>query len=168
MDIEKFRGNFWGYVKLDTEDRCWLWIGASSSHGYGNFRAGEKQFRAHRFSWLLNRGSIPEGQFVLHQCDNPKCVNPGHLFLGTHRDNMRDKVSKGRQAKGDRNGARTKPELHPRGATHGMSVLTEEQVRSIRLERSEGVSPFFLAEKYGVTHYAIWCAVTRRTWAHVV
>jgi hypothetical protein len=76
--------------------------------GYGQFSCGHRNeiywHRAHRFSWALVHGEIPEGMWVLHRCDNPPCVNPDHLFVGTHEDNMSDMVRKGRQAKGARNG----------------------------------------------------------------
>ena len=75
---------------------CHLWIGATTGGGYGHTRIGGKNMRAHRAVWELTHGPIPDGLWVLHRCDNPACVNPLHLFLGTHIDNMRDVVSKGR------------------------------------------------------------------------
>jgi hypothetical protein len=77
---------------------CWLWIGGKDKDGYGKFKwVNGKDERAHRFSWLFFRGPIPESLFVLHKCDNTSCVNPDHLFLGTHAMNMGDKKEKGRQ-----------------------------------------------------------------------
>ena len=78
---------------------CHLWIGAVAGWGYGSTRIGGKNMRAHRAVWELTNGPIPHGLWVLHRCDNPLCVNPTHLFLGTHTDNMRDAVHKGRHAK---------------------------------------------------------------------
>lgn len=75
---------------------CWLWIGACDSVGYGNFRIKNKSWKAHRFSWTIHNGIIPDGLFVLHKCDVRPCINPNHLFLGTHLDNMRDMHAKGR------------------------------------------------------------------------
>lgn len=94
------KDRFWSkVVKTDT---CWIWIGAGSTSkkGYGQIRlpgAKGRQTSAHRVSWILHRGEIPIGLDVLHKCDNPPCVNPDHLFLGTNQDNVNDKVSKGRQ-----------------------------------------------------------------------
>jgi HNH endonuclease len=84
---------FWKYVK--KENNCWLWTGATAK-GYGDLQVGDKRQRAHRISWMLHRGKIPKGMFVCHKCDNPPCVNPAHLFLGTNRDNILDCHLKGR------------------------------------------------------------------------
>lgn len=107
---------------------CWEWT-ASKCCGYGQFRAlGE--YGAHRvmYRWLI--GGIPEGLYVLHKCDNPGCVNPEHLEIGTHQDNMDDRSERGRTAVGDRNGSRTKPEcLNPaRGDQHGSKSYPERFV----------------------------------------
>jgi len=80
---------------------CWLWTGACVDSGYGVIRYG-KSLRAHRVSWQIHNGPIPEGMGVLHRCDVPCCVNPAHLFLGTDGDNVRDRDKKNRQARGER------------------------------------------------------------------
>lgn len=87
---------FWSYV--DTTGDCWEWTGGQIRMGYGHFKPGGQRgtVKAHRFSWQLAFGQIPDGLFVLHHCDNPPCVRPAHLFLGTHLDNMADKKAKGR------------------------------------------------------------------------
>jgi hypothetical protein len=80
---------------------CWHWKASLARGGYGSFRFHGRAQQAHRVAWQLTHGAIPPGFDVLHRCDTPGCVNPGHLFLGTHADNMADKVAKGRQAKGE-------------------------------------------------------------------
>lgn len=85
---------------------CMPWVGALNQFGYGNINAGRQTMKAHRVAWLLAKGDIPEGFHVLHQCDNPSCVNVDHLFVGTHSQNMQDMLQKGRgnKASGDRHG----------------------------------------------------------------
>ena len=101
---------------------CWVWTGSLDRHGYGRIRSEGPQLQAHRASWELHKGPVPKGEgyhgiCVLHRCDNPPCVNPIHLFLGSHTINMVDKVEKGRS---------------PRGETHGKTKLTDLQVVEIR------------------------------------
>jgi len=94
-----FLDRFLNKVELIPFTDCWFWIGSKhSSKGYGSFRL-KKPIKAHRASWILYKGEIPENLHVLHKCDNPLCVNPDHLFLGTNADNVKDKVAKKRQYK---------------------------------------------------------------------
>lgn len=81
---------------IDTSG-CWIWMGGTS-HGYGHIKINGKTKKVHRVMWELTNGPIPEGIFVLHTCDIPECANPDHLFLGTHTDNMRDMIKKGRKS----------------------------------------------------------------------
>ena len=90
---------FW--EKVDKSGDCWKWI-AHLLKGYGRFRLNNKTWSAHRVSWTLHYGEIPEGMCVLHRCDNPGCVNPEHLFLGTRTDNMKDRDQKGRGSNGNK------------------------------------------------------------------
>ena len=85
---------FW--AKVEKTDWCWIWTGARSQFGYGNLTTNGKQENAHRVSWEIHFGPIPDGMRVLHACDNPPCVRPFHLFLGTQKDNNRDRETKGR------------------------------------------------------------------------
>jgi hypothetical protein len=94
---------FWRFVKK-MRASCWLWAGGRQAQGYGAFGNGERVVYAHRFSWQLHNGPIPKGLNVLHRCDVPPCVNPKHLFIGTHADNMRDKIKKSRQWLGGKRG----------------------------------------------------------------
>lgn len=87
------------FAKVAKGDGCWLWTGATHRNGYGSFKLrGGRQVRAHRFSWELARGPVPDGLSVLHRCDNRRCVRPEHLFVGTQRENLSDMVAKGRSA----------------------------------------------------------------------
>jgi hypothetical protein len=91
---------FWARVDSSQPDGCWIWKGRRTTRGYGTVNAGlGKNLAAHRASWQIHNGPIPDGLWVLHHCDNPSCVRPDHLFLGTHDDNMRDMALKGRNAR---------------------------------------------------------------------
>ena len=81
---------------VEKTDTCWIWTAGSRGYGYGAFKFGNKTVDSHRVSYILFKGEIPSGIFVCHTCDNPKCVNPDHLWLGTHSDNMKDAYNKGR------------------------------------------------------------------------
>ncbi len=131
---------------LDPWTGCWLWTAGKSDTGYGAFRADGRQQYAHRVSWKLGRGPIPDGLCVLHQCDTPACVNPDHLFLGTKADNAADRDRKGR---------------------HGSAKLSEDTVRVIRAEVERGASQASLARHYGVHKQTIWRVVHGKKWRHV-
>lgn len=118
---------------------CILWTGSKSRDGYGVMRIGRNgQFRVHRVAFELNHGPIPDGMHVCHQCDTPLCINPKHLFLGTPKDNMIDKVHKGRG-------------LAPTGESHGMSKLSDQQVDEIRRLRASGMKLKVIAEQFGIS-----------------
>ena len=102
-----------------TESGCWIWTGRVQNSGYANIRHNGKHMGAHRASYLAYKGDIPEGVMVCHACDTPLCVNPDHLFLGSHKDNMIDRNRKGRTAS-------------QRGERNGCAKLTESQVFEIK------------------------------------
>lgn len=172
-DIKRF------WSKVDTSAgmfACWIWLGSRDFRGYGKFWLKGTNVRAHRASWKIIHGEIPEGLLVCHQCDNPSCVNPAHLWLGTDKDNADDRERKGRTAKGGRtrpksvakgfrNGRYTHPETTARGEKHGLSKLTNDLVREIRQRFANGeTNKTLLASEYGVRDAAIGRIISRKTW----
>lgn len=143
---------FWKQIER-TKD-CWNWSGTYDNHGYGRFRYDGRKWRAHRLAWLFSIGFIPGSLHVLHKCDNPKCCNPNHLWLGTHQDNIDDREKNGRN----------RP---PIGERHSCHVLTEVEVKNIRKLLSSGKGMTFLSIKYGVSKTTIWNIQTRKTWKHI-
>lgn len=148
QDIARFESKF---VKTDG---CWNWMGARCRDGYGNFRLGNRTVGAQRITYMVYVGPIPDGLCVLHRCDNPACVNPAHLWLGTHTDNMRDSVSKGRftRAHGERN---------------GNVKLTIEKVLEIRELIARGQTRYSVARKFGASWSNINSIVRGKTWIQV-
>lgn len=131
---------------------CWNWTACRQSDGYGMISVGKTMLLAHRMSYLLYKGALGDKQ-VLHTCDNPTCVNPEHLFLGTHKENMRDKEDKGR-------GNRTPV----KGEAHGRSILTEQQVLSIREDtRVQSM----ISKEYHVSQSQISRIKLRKKWGHL-
>lgn len=111
---------FLGKADIGGADECWEWTKSKFKDGYGQFWLNRTNRLAHRVAYELFVGKIPEGMFVCHSCDCPPCVNPKHLFIGTHQDNTTDSVNKNRRATGHRNGAYTYPEKRPSGGRHGL------------------------------------------------
>ena len=140
--------------KIEKRGECWEWTAARYKDGYGMFSpAGRTSTRAHRYSWEIHSGPIPPSTLVCHSCDNRLCVNPAHLFLGSVKDNVQDKVQKGRQLK---------------GMSHHKAKLTEATVRDMRTRYiPRVVSIASLAAEYGVSQHTAQAAISRKTWKHV-
>ncbi len=135
-------------------EACWEWTGAQNTQGYGRLSVAGIQMTATHVAWLLFRGIIAPGLQVLHRCDNPPCVNPAHLFLGTQKDNMDDCRRKGRDRR-------------PRGEEIGQAKLTAQEVKAIRLRRSRGETVASIARLFGVCPTAVSAIIHRRVWRHV-
>lgn len=161
---ESIESKFWSKVKIGkSEDDCWEWTASKFVAGYGQLTHGDKMgekftLKAHRVSYELNVGEIPDGILVCHTCDNPSCANPKHLFLGTWKDNVQDMISKGRRA-------------DTAGEKNGMSKITQEIADKIRKEylmndpdlgryHRKSLSQAKLGEMYGISQKAV-CKILR-------
>lgn len=163
----EFLARFWGHVDRRGPNDCWVWTGRRGASGYGVVSVGSHPRRAHRVSYEIAYGPIPDGLYVCHACDNPPCVNPTHLWLGSARDNSHDARDKGRSPFGDRSGAHTHPESRPRGEAHYAARVTEADVVAIRAAFAAGEGRAALSRRYGVTYEAISAIVRRLSWRHV-
>jgi hypothetical protein len=137
---------------------CWNFTGWKDKDGYGRFWLDGRNQSAHKASLTLFRGAVLDGLLVLHSCDNPSCVNPAHLSLGTQKDNIQQAIRRGRRAQ-------VKPPVR-RGEKNARAKLTEQQVREIRVAYRPGVCG--LAKRYGVTRSTIRSVATGRTWKHAL
>lgn len=166
---ERVVHRFWRRVDRSAgDDGCWVWRGGKDDKGYGRLIIRGKNLLAHRVAEAITNGAIPGDVIVCHRCDNPICVNPSHLWRGSHADNMTDKVKKGRQFRpvGDRNGMRTKPERRPTGDRapirryperyaqyhESLKRISDEDVANIRARHAAGgIGQRSLAREYGVS-----------------
>lgn len=142
---------------IDRTDTCWVWTGNTSRNGYGSIQEGgrnSKTVSAHRYSYEIHKGRIPNGMVVMHACDNPSCVNPEHLSVGTPQENTQDMIRKGR-----------KRTVAPLGINNGKSKLNDDLVRYIRNNREK--SHASLARELGLSQNCIRGVRSGRTWGHV-
>lgn len=146
---------FWMRVK-SSRDGCWIWTGAKERDGYGKMKADGREVTLHRFSWRIHFGEITPGMFVCHRCDNPACVRPNHLFLGTAAENNADRHKKGRSRFGNCSGEK-----------NGRSVLTDSIVREIRRLAAAGIRQNDIAERFSISPPQIHYVVNRKTWKHI-
>jgi hypothetical protein len=182
-------GRFWQKVNKNGPTMphmttpCWEWMSAHDGAGYAVLRVAGKNIHASRIAVAMRDGSIDREMDACHHCDNRMCVNPEHIFVGSALDNMRDKVKKGRQAKGetsghytmpwrtargDRNGSRVHPESRKRGADNHMTVLTPDQVRAVRAMLAENKHTIsHIARTFGVHRTAIYGIKSGKNWSHL-
>lgn len=142
---------------VQVTDGCWLWTGTKDDKGYGVLPLGKGikgHEGAHRFAYRAFCSAIPPGKCVLHTCDNPPCVNPDHLWVGTQLENIQDMDRKGRRRA-------------PKGEKSGMAKLTTGRALEIRELSKHGETLRSLAKKFGVTMTTVWNVVHRKTWVHV-
>lgn len=156
-DHSTLKERFWRFVTKSSESECWEWQGQKLSNGYGRISLGAKSLGsdgAHRISWKMhNNAEIPNGMVVMHSCDNPSCVNPNHLSIGTYKENTADMIAKGR-----------KRVVSPKGEGNGKSLLNEEKVRIIK---QSNLSHAALARELGVSPNCVRGVRIGRTWTHV-
>ena len=155
---------FWERVKKSYG--CWEWIGNKNTGPmpYGRIKVGGKEFKAHVYSWIIHNGDNRNGLCVCHSCDNPSCVNPNHLWIGTSADNVHDCISKGRATRRSGRGKSRFGEAHPH------AKLTDEAVKIIRKEyqkNKRGFGASSLSQKYGVSKQVILGVIHRKGWAHI-
>lgn len=147
------------YSIPEPNSGCWLWCGSVTRGGYGHLNValpGSRARRAHpahRLSWIAHQGPIPTGLWILHKCDVRSCINPDHLFVGTHAENMADMVAKGRHRRGDY-----------RGEKHGSTTLSERQVLEIRADRRTYRG---IGKAYGISPATVCRIKCGDTWTHV-
>lgn len=149
QDVERF------WTKITITPTCWWWNRSTSGHRYGHFRCSDRNVYAHRFAYQVYYGVDPGPSFVCHKCDNPRCVNPLHLFLGDQKANMRDAISKKR---------------HAHGTRVVQSKLKEQDVQEIRdtyKPRAKGRSMYALARRFNVTQATIYRVLSRHCWKHI-
>ena len=148
--VDRFNAKY----AVDKATGCWNWIASTAGKGYGQIKIPKtrKQIYAHRLSYLYHKGEIPDGMQVCHECDNPRCVNPEHLFLGTSEDNHQDMKSKDRHTKGERN---------------NQHKLTEADVEKAFDLDDAGMSSYKIAAELGIGQMTAWRIINGHRWEHI-
>jgi hypothetical protein len=147
------KDDFW--KKVDKSGDCWLWTGSiRNKKGYGEFRIAGKRISAHRFSYELKNGFIKESEIICHTCDTPLCVNPDHLFSGTHKDNCDDKIRKGRL-------------VVAKGSDQGNAKISENTIKRIRIV-GNAITQQRIADIIGIDRSNVGYILRRKTWSHIV
>lgn len=156
---------FWANViKSDAPNGCWLWIATAATGKHGTFYVGGGKVQASHFAWESANGRpVPEGLWVLHHCDNPPCVRPDHLYVGTHLDNVRDAVERDRYAIGNA----LHHDTRSRGERHGTAKLREVDVLAIRAKRTAGASLSQLAAEFGISKSQVHRITHSESWQHL-
>lgn len=154
--IEKTRKKIKRFTYINQKNGCWEWQKYKNKLGYGQICYMGKQLKAHRVSWIVFKGPIPDGMCVLHKCDNPRCINPVHLFLGSMKDNVQDMINKGRHDYG-----------MPIGIKAWHAKLTDEDVLWIRQQEYSWKKCEEIAEKFGMSAFTIYNVFKRKTWKHL-
>lgn len=154
---EQLDADFWMQVEVKEKSECWPWLGTEGNNGYGVFCFGGRRVTASRYTAIIRYGPLTRKDFACHHCDNPICVNPNHLFIGDWKANAQDMVIKGIRHR-------------CRGAENGCALLTEDQVRQIKISAQTRTRGFITrtAEKYKVSVPTISSIVVGRNWAHVL
>jgi len=155
--INTLKNRFYAKVLLPNESGCMIWTGGKNEKGYGLIHLNKKMNKAHRIAYLIYYGYLPHDMEVMHSCDNPICVCPDHLSLGTHKENMTDAKNKNRTYL-----------IPPRkGRLNNKTVLTEENVKEIRKLLQDGCRKKDLSRKFNVTMENIRCIELRKSWKHI-
>lgn len=173
---------FWSKVNKDGPvvrpelGPCWVWTKSTCKDGYGRFQINEKGYvngrpvqkhvRAHKLSWEMVNGPLPDDLVIMHACDNPACVRLEHLSAGTQADNRRDCGEKGRNACGDRSGSRTRPDRLCRGERNAKSNITTEQARMVIAMRAAGAGPTRISKELGVSMGTVSGIIYNGAWSH--